>query len=268
MGDERPIQLLNVSSESLEHMVTFQRPGSFVVKLTVRNGDQLAEVSDIATVMSPPRDSLVALFEVADQGTEVQTFPKDWRPVVAFPDGTKDTTFKFERATAAPAGDDIADVIPMLPNGNEGPGLQGKLEMAIDGKQYGFPNSRNLLIKLEPDRKIVRFTGELDRDKRSTAAPLINLPFTLVLQKKATASRPKITVAANLTAPGSTEVALPPAPAGWLDWHRQVHFKLSDGNTVILDQTQLLHQADVPFRNHRYLLTCTAEANQVKLDLR
>ena len=273
MDDGRSPQIVNDANEVQDRVFTYPKAGTFELKLTAHNGDHTTQSSDIVTVMQPPRDALVATLEVTDQGTEVKTLPKDWSPVVSFADGSKDSTLKFDRSFAALPDYQIADVIPILPPTKDTPaketaGLQGKSELALDAKQFGLTGAKDLSVKVDADRKAIHFTGSLDRGPKSSVAPLINLHFKIVLQKKASATQPPVAVTGHLNARGGPiVVTLPPAPPGWLDVHRQVHFKLSDGSSVLLDQPQLAAQSEFTYRNRHFQLLCTQQGDGIKLDM-
>ncbi len=260
MGDDRPLEILNDSTTNQDRMVTFKKTGSFVVKLAARNGDHVTEKSEIVNIIEPPANAIVAELVVTDDATEVQTIRVEQKLAAMFEAGNKSATSKFDRQYPAQQGYEIVDIIP---KGTQG--LQGKTELAIDAKLAGIANAKDLRVKLESDHKSLRFTGELDRHTNSTTLPSIAVPVTLVLQKKVPTSKPSA-VSGHLIA-GSAVLALPPTPANWVDVHRQVSLRLKDGETVLLDQPQLLKRSGVNIRNHNCVLTATPQGDQVRLDL-
>src|SRR5262249_2714291 len=70
LGDGR----LEVSpgGERIDRLVTFEKPGAFVVQLIAHNGKQAVRLAAPARVEAPPEGTLMAVLRVTDAGAKVE----------------------------------------------------------------------------------------------------------------------------------------------------------------------------------------------------
>src|SRR5919197_2762134 len=54
LGDDQPLEIQTDPAGTQDRMVTFARPGGYVIKLAAVNGDQAVEKSEIVNVLEPP----------------------------------------------------------------------------------------------------------------------------------------------------------------------------------------------------------------------
>src|SRR5439155_788771 len=143
VGDERPFEITNESLNSLERLVTFDKPGGYEIKMVAVSGTQFVSKSDIAQVNYCPKDMITAVLTTTDQATRVETLPVSYTFSKNFPPDVKERVYRFDYQALARPGYELSDVRPMTANG-QGPGLQGKSDMPIDAPA-GSVGIRNLI---------------------------------------------------------------------------------------------------------------------------
>ena len=72
LGDDRPLAICSEKDHCPEKLVTFERPGAYVLKLAAVNGTQAAVKSDIVQVNVPPAGAVTAVLNVNDEATRVE----------------------------------------------------------------------------------------------------------------------------------------------------------------------------------------------------
>jgi hypothetical protein len=265
LGDDRPLEISNEMLDNQERLVTFGKPGGYVIKMAAVNGREAVERSEVVYVNEPPTGSVVATLNVTDQATRVQTERTPYTFHETFPPYTKEDTCMIVRQVPAKQGD--YEIIDVRLRSADGPGLQGKTEMPIDATSVGSSGARNLRLQLAPDHRSVRLTGELVKDSRG-GLPSVFLPVVLVQERRTRATRPPVPVTATLNVPGSAVLGLPPLPPNWVEPQRQLRFELLDGTKPLWQGSQLPYNAPLVLHNQQYSLTARQTGNQVQVELK
>lgn len=268
-GDDRPLEIRTDKESGHERMVTFDKPGGYVVKLAAVNGTQAAVKSDIVQVNVPPAGAVTAVLSVTDQATRVETIDVPYTFSEAFPPTGRDTTVRIDRQVPAKPDCEITDVRVVASGG--GPRLGGKAELTLDAAALGLRGVRNLKLQLASDRRSLRLTGELVKDsglmKKGVPPPALALPVVMVQQKRVPASRAAIPMTATLAAPGSVLLSMPPLPADWVEPQRQARVELREGDRVVWQESKMPRSAVVTVQNRRWIASATPVGNQVRVDL-
>jgi PKD repeat protein len=267
-GDDR---LLDVSADKENgpvKLVTFEKPGAYVVKLAAVNGTQAVVKSDIVQVNVPPVGAVTAVLNVSDQATCLHTRTQTFRFTTDFPPGQRDNVYRFSlQSMPAPSGFELTDVQVKV-TGGKVLQLQGKNELPIEPALLGLRGVRGLQLQRAADRRSVRLTGELVKESGQKVAPTLSLPVTLVMEKREPASRAAPPVTATLTVPGSAVLTLPPLPCDWVEPCRKPCVELREGGRVVWQESQLGRSAVVTLQNKRCVVTTSSpSATQVKIDI-
>jgi PKD repeat protein len=276
LGDDRPLEIVTDGAGNQERMVTFNKPGSYRVKLAAVNGTQHDEKIQTVAVLEPPANTVTAVLTVEDQGTQVKTRQRPHHFCQHVSPQARDAVFALDERQLALAdpGWIIRDVRVQGAGGHD-VSLGGRTEMGLDTGALGLRHARNLRLKLAEDRRSVRLTGELVRDPagNDTMPPCLCLPVVLTEEKRAPAQPLVQNVTATLPLPagGVPTAALIPLPrprADWVDVNRKMHLELRDAGRVVWQDTQLAHAAPLTVQNRRFALTATPRgADQVRVDL-
>ncbi len=275
LGDERPLDIVTELGQGLDRLVTYQKPGGYVVRLAAISGRQHDEKTEIVTVMEPPANTVTAVLTVTDTGTHVDTLQQTFTFSEMFRPETREDTQPFVRLAAARPGFTLADVRPFV-SGPENR-LGDRAEMPLDAAALGLSSVRNLLLKMAPDRETVQLTGELFREASSGQAPkpqpTFALPVVLIEQRRRPDTRSPIPVATTLAtpsrgSPSSGLLQMPPLPADWVDPQRRIRLELRDGDKVLWQNSDLPRGGVIiPIGSKRFLLTATQMKDQVRIDL-
>jgi PKD repeat protein len=272
LGDDRPMQVDHDQVAGQDRMLTFDRPGTYKIRLVAvaSNGAASAEKTQVVTVQPPPNGSVAAVLHVTDAATRVETVTVPFVFSQPFPPTMKEATHAFSTPALARPGCQIRAVRVLTPAG-QGPLLQDQSEVTLDPSLVKGGNVRNLKLQLATDRRSVRLTGELLRPanlgKQGAVLPNVEVPVQLVEERRTGAQRPATPVTATLTAPGSAMLMLPPLPADWVNPQRQMQLQLRAGNNLLWQGSQLPRGTPVTINNRAYLLTATPTAGQLRLDL-
>ena len=269
VGDERPLDVITDNANDPDKLVTFKKPGGYVVKLVAVNGTQHAQKSEIVNVLEPPTGTLTAYLTVADQGQKVEGQTATYTFSESFPAAAPGDVYRLSRQVRARPGFQIAEVrFPLA--GDRGVRLPDKGEALLEPAFWSGQGARDLRLQLADERQTLRLTGELFKEaglgKRDPALPSVVVPVTYVEEQRTPASRQTVVTAA-LAAPGSTTLLLPPLPPDWAQTQRQYRLELRDGDKVVWQEAQLPRGANFNFRNRRYTLTAAAERDQAHLVL-
>lgn len=270
-GDDRPLDIGTDKDNGQEKMVTFDKPGAYIVKVAAVSGTQAAVKSDIIQVNVPPTGAVTAILTVSDEATRVETKTKAYTFADAMPPSSPESIYRISKQVPADTGYTITDVKLPLPPGRPTLSLQGKTEMLLDPAMLGIKNARNLRLQVAADRRSVQLTGELVREtgmlKRNAPAPTVALPVQLVQERRVPATRSAVPMTAMLTVPGSAILNLPPLPTDWVEPRRQARVELREGERVLWQESQLNRNALVTVHNKRCIVTATPTGNQVRIDL-
>ncbi len=245
LGDDRPLEISNDAMAQLERMVTFTRPGGYLVKLAAVKGKQAVERSEIVYVNEPPAGTVTAILSVTDQATRVERTETPVTLAEAFPANSKEAVHRIDRQIPARQGFTIS---------------AARLH---DGSERGV---RNLKVTVNPDGRSARLTGELLRAANAKATNAVVL-VVLTQERRTPVARPAVPVSATLSVPGAALINLPPLPADWADAQRQLRLELRDGDRIVWQQAPLPRSTSVVVQNRPCTLNATAQGNQVRLDL-
>ncbi len=263
LGDDRPLEISPGTMASQERLVTFDRPGGYMIQLAAVHGMQSSAKSDIAQVNVPPPGMLTAILSVTDQATRVETLTTPWALSERFPPQSKEDVYKVSTRAAARQGYAITDV--RLTAG-KALSMQGKTELAIDPTAAGLRGARNLRLQLTPNRGEVKLTGELVRVGKN-APPNLALRMDLIQEKRSPVTRPAVPVTATLAVPGVALLALPPVPGDWAETKRQFRLELRDGDRILWQEKGMPRGVPLTFRNRRYTVNAVQTGEQVRLDV-
>lgn len=268
--EDRPLDIVTDVPNSQDRLVTFTRPGGYVIKLAAVNGNQATEKCEIVNVLESPSGAATAVLNVTDQATQVEKITTNYLFTDTFPPQSRETTAAINRQTPARPGYVITDVRLQSAKGSSTLHLGDRLELAIDPALIAATGAKNLKLQLAEDRRSLRLTGQLVKEGvwgRRGAVPSVQVPVVLSQEKRTTVHRPAVPVSGTLTAPGSAFLALPPAPLDWVDVKRQMRLELRDGERVVWQESQLPRNALVTLQGRRYLLTATVLGEKMRVDL-
>jgi hypothetical protein len=244
-GDDRPLEISNESLTQLERLVTFSKPGGYLVKMAAIKGKQAVERSEIVYVNEPPAGTVMAILSVTDQAMRVEKLETPITLAEAFPPNSKDAIHRIDRPIPARQGYTITAA------------------RLLDGAERA---ARNMRVQVNPDGRSVHLTGELVREASSPGANAV-VRVLLTQERRTQVSRPTVPVTATLTVPGAALVNLPPLPADWADAQRQIRLELRDGDRILWQQAQLPRSTTVTVRNQPCTLNAVPLGSQVRLDL-
>jgi PKD repeat protein len=269
VGDERPLDVITENANEPDKLVTFKKPGGYVIKLVAVNGTQHAQKSEIVNVLEPPTGTLTAYLTVTDQGQKIQAATTTYTFSESFPATSSDDVYRLSRQVRARPGFQIAEVrFPLA--GDRAVRLPDKGDVPLEPGAFSGQGARDLRLHLADQRQTLKLTGELikeaGRGTRSATLPSVVVPVTYVEEQRTPATR-QSAVTATLNAPGSTTLLLPPLPADWDQTRRQYRLELRDGDKVVWQEQELPRGAGFTFRNRRYTLTAVAEREQAHLVL-
>lgn len=241
-GDDRPLDISSESPTQQERIVTFNKPGGYLVKLAVVKGKQAVERSEIVYVNEPPRGTVTAILHVIDQAVKVEKVETSVTLAEAFPANSKESVHRIDRQI---------------------PAQQGYTFKAARLQAGSDQGTRGLGVVVNPDGRSARLTGELVRGGSSNVV----MRVLLTMERRTEVSRPGIPVTATLTVPGAAVLNLPPLPADWTDARRQVRLEMRDGDRIVWQQAQLPRSTALVVQNRPVTLNAVQQGNQVRLDL-
>ncbi len=132
---------------------------------------------------------------------------------------------------------------------------------------------RNLKIEASPDRTKLQVTAEMLKPKtlltgKILPPPHCGLHVTWTLVKRSAAKSVAVDpVMVELTAPGSTAVPLPPAPAGLEVQNKRIALEIKDGQQTIWSKPGLPSAAQVAMRNKVMSVTALEQSGQLRVDI-
>jgi hypothetical protein len=270
LDDDRPMEVVKDMTMNQDRLITFDRPGGWVIKLVAVNGDQTVQKTEVVNVLEPPTGTVAAILNVSDTATRVETASVPYVFSEPFPPTAKGDVVTFSKQAMARPGYLLKDVRIAVARG-PAVQLQNQTEMLLDPSIVRGGNVRNLKLAMAPDHRSVRLTGDLlkpaNLGRRGAAVPNMELPVLLVEERRVAAQRPATPVTATLTAPGSAMLMLPPLPADWVDPHRQMRLELRIGDRTVWQESGVPRGRPVTINKRQYLLTATPVGNQLRVDL-
>jgi PKD repeat protein len=275
LGDDRPLQVVTDTDAvaGQDRLVTFTRPGGYVIKLAAVNGTQSDEKTEVVTVTEPPAHAATVVLSVCGTATQVTTRPRDYIYGQTFPREIDGDTYPLDLLSPARPDHVIAEVTVKGPTGSDLAHLSNETSLDLDAAQLGLRSARNLRLELSPDRRSLRLTGELYRDPEHKNDPCgMVLPVVLSEQKRAAMNLKAQEVTAVLPLPengasSTVQLPFPPLAKGCEKAQRTPTLLLRDGDKVVWQDAQLTHSALVMVQNHHYIITATRLTDQVRVDL-
>jgi hypothetical protein len=241
--DDRPLEF-NDPAHCHDRLVTFPKPGGWVVKLAAVNGNQAVERSTVVYVEEPPREAITALLTVTEQATQVERVEVPHTVVENFTPDSKSVARPINKLIPARQGFEIT---------------------AARWEPVSGKGGKDIKLAVAADRRSARLTGELVKDSGRPQNLILKVILTQEQRKPVT--RPPVTVTAALSAPGTDLLPLPPPPQYWTDVQRQLRLELRDGDRIIWPQSQLPHNVPVTIRGRRCILNATVSGEQVRVDI-
>ncbi|OAI45204.1 hypothetical protein AYO44_13020 [Planctomycetaceae bacterium SCGC AG-212-F19] len=249
LDEERPLEIVRKPGDDQDRLVTFEKPGGYVIKMVAVNGEQTAEKDVIVQVQEPPAGALTALLQITEQMTHVE---KSERTV------TLSEAFTTQEGTTQPINRQI-------------PAQQGYQITAAKLPPISDSGAHNLQIKIASDRHSALLTGELVKEsnflKKNGPLPQLTLRAQLTEERRTLHRCPAVMVTATLGATGSTVLTLPRTPCDCCDHQRQYQLELRDGERVIWRDSRLPNNTPVTIHNRPCTLTATPVGDQVRIDL-
>lgn len=266
LDEGRPLEVnADPPAGRTERLVTFSRPGGYVIKLAALRGEQLDQKSATVKVLAPPTGSLTAVLRVTDKATRVDRVEREFVLAAGARPDEASPTCPIHCSAQARSRFKIVDVRVKYPKGTSA-GLQGKSAQPVDAKALGLPNAHRLLLERDADGQKVHLKGELTCDHSKKTVAGANVPVVLVEERQAPASR-TVPVMASLMAPGSAKLMLPSLPPNWIAPSRSFRFELRDGDRVLWQGPDLPRGAAVTLGRKRCVLTATTAGDRVDVKL-
>jgi hypothetical protein len=270
--DDQPLEVCTDPDNLPERLVTFRKPGGYVIKAAAVNGAQYDEKTEVVTVMEPPDGSIAAVLTAAGSAEQVETQTRASTFGAAMPADCAAGACKVDLAEQATPGWVIADLRLKGPDGREW-ALGSQTEMALDAATLGLHDARDLKLQLSTDRRSARLTGELVRDpSRQGQSCALALPATVVEQRRSAVELKPQRVTATLPLPaggvsGTAALPLPPLDKGCEKVQRRLTLELYDGDQVVWRDDGAVHSGLVSLQGKPCIAAATLQADQVRVDL-
>lgn len=249
-GDDRPFKITGDQTQLQDQLVTYNQPGSYVIKLAVTNGKESEEKSTIIYVDVPPKNARTAILTVTEQATEVNRIETPVSITETFAAGSKSSTQPISRSFLARHGYEITST-RLEPGSGKG--------------------GKDLKLELAPDRRSVRLTGELVRDAGSKAGngpvPSLVVKFAMTQEKRTPVQRGPIPVTSILNERGLALLTLPPPRPDWVDIRRQLRLEIREGDRVVFREAPLPRNAPISTGERQYTLSAMQHGDQVRIDM-
>ena len=249
-GDDRPDDVVTEMPDNQDRLVTFPKPGGYMVKVVAVNGTQFREQNTVVFVDEPPTGMVTAILHVADQATRVDRADDPVTVTVAIPPYVKDNVYAFDQPVPAKPGYEIV------------------------AARYETVNERGaegVTLQVSDDHRSAHLTGKLVHQGgllQLGSAPAGLLARVLLTQEIRTpASRPSIPITIAMSTPGSALLPLPALPENWVNAQRDLRLELHEGDRVAWHESQLPRKVPVTLKNHQYALTATQVGNQVRVEV-
>jgi hypothetical protein len=244
LGDDRPLEINTDPAQSLDRLATIKEAGYYTLRLVAVNGKQTVERAEQVWVAMPHEGAPGATLQVTYDAVQVIRKEKKPNIQVTFPAEVKGNTFNFAQAVVADPGYQIL-----------------KAELAKPNKDNSV---RNLRLDINPDKTVVRVTGELIKSNSPKWSTQIKLTQEMRSQPVRQNMEP---IPVALQVPGVTVVPIPHLPLNFEARQKNLNLEVRDGNRVIWHGTQLPINQVVQFKNRPCRFTATEQGDQIRLDV-
>src|SRR5262249_12621972 len=130
VGDDQPLEVCTDPDNLPERLVTFAKPGGYVIKAAAVNGTLYDERTEVVTVMEPPDGSIVAVLSASGSADKVETQARPSTFGATFPADCPAAAWGLDLAEQATPGWTLADVRLKGPDGREW-ALGSQTELAL-----------------------------------------------------------------------------------------------------------------------------------------
>jgi PKD repeat protein len=224
---------------------TFDRPGTYNVKLLAFNGKEKVQQETSIEVQAPPAGALSVSMSVADQGTMVETRRREVVVSQGVQVNGKKGPSTVEQTISATAGFEI---------------------VGVELKHSQNQNVSKTDCKVAADRKSAKVVGQLVASAAVSQA-VLNERYTVVEQRKSRASRDPIPVVSSVPPGGNAVVRLPQLPDDWTDVKREVAFELRQDERVLWRGPTLPQNVPVVVGGRTYNLAAALAGDKVQVSL-
>jgi PKD repeat protein len=262
----RPLEAQADGAGHKERLVTFSRPGNYVVKLAAFGDSQQDQKSVPVRVLECPRNSVTAVLTVDEEAVCMDRRERPYTFGASFKPDLKGDTCEFTRAVPASPGMRIGDVRVLATKGKP-LAMKDARSMPLDAAALGMKNVRDLVLEKDADGKSLRLKGKLVRGNKNAAPPGITLQVVLFEERRKPQSRCAVPVTATLCLPGSSVLPLPPLPPGWEKPTRKFKFELREGTRTVWQDRGLPRNKVVAIGGKAYLLTASPSGDRVQVSL-
>jgi PKD repeat protein len=250
-GDREP-EVYGQSSNPGERLITFNRPGTYAVKLIALNGKKATEANKYVVVQERPKNLAMVQLNVTEVTTRVKQIKKHGQLHIDFPPQSGDNSYSFvDRPILATPGYQIVDT-----------------KVLASGEQQGV---QNLKVELAPDKQSVRLSGQLVKQTKifgkTPQLPHASVRLELTEVQQVTSPPTPTQIAVPLSVPGTTVVSLPPTPANVTVKSRSLCLEVILGDQRLVTGADLPHNRTVMLQGRPYQLNAAVVGNQVRVDV-
>ena len=275
LGEDLPLQVITdpTAIANQDQLMTFDKPGGYVVKVAAVNGTKSDEKTEVVTVMEPPAGAATFVLNVCGTATHLMTQSRDFIFGQTFPPTADGDTYHLDLLSPAQPDYILADVTVKGPTGNDLAHLGNGPALDLDADQLGLRSARNLRLEMATDRRAVRLTGDLVRDPAHRNEPCgMVLPVVLSEQKRLAMDlkAQQVTAVVALPEKGASCTAVlpfPPLAKTCEKAQRSLTLQLRDGDQVVWQDAELTKSALVTLQKRQFIVTVTKMSDQVRVDL-
>jgi PKD repeat protein len=275
LGTDQPLEVITDSTATADQdrLVTFRKPGNYVIKLAAVNGTRSDEKTETVTIKDPPAGAATFVLNVCGKATHVMIHPRDYIFGQTFPREATGDTYHLDLRSPGRPDHIIADVTIKGPTGSDVASLGQRTALDLDAEQLGLHSVRNLHLEVADDRQSVRLTGDLVRDPAHRDDPCgMVLPVVLREQKRVSMDLKAQEVTAVVAlpengSPSSVMLPFPPLAKTCEKAQRNLTLQLRDGDQVVWQDTQLTKSAIATLQKRRFVVTATKMSDQVRVDM-
>jgi PKD repeat protein len=252
LGDSRPTEI--VDDVNHQRIVTFEKAGSYTVRLAAVNGKQLAEKTQTVSVSANDGRDIVAKLSVTYEAARVERFPpSDWPIHCGWHVNVKDAVcpIRLERIAA--------------------PDLTILSAELVTKDEKSSP-ARKLAVQISPDKRRIILTGELVKPggflTPKTAPPHWVAHVNVMMERRTPPemiNRGDVMMAVNLNR--ATKIPLQPLDAGYEVRRKQVNLELWDGSRKVWETNKAVTNATVLLKNQTCMVTAISQNDGMVLTI-